>query len=189
MDRANVDTDQIVPKQFLKLLSRSGYGRYLFYDWRFNPDGSPRQGFVLNEPRYQGASILLARSNFGCGSSREHAVWALQDYGFTAIVAPSYADIFYGNCIKNGLLPVTLPDVEVDRLFREVEQTPGFKLKIDLEAQLLETSTGRTIKFIIDEYVKIILLQGLDEIALTMMHEERIRRYEQENLSRMPFVG
>jgi 3-isopropylmalate/(R)-2-methylmalate dehydratase small subunit len=189
MDRANVDTDQIVPKQFLKLVSRIGYGKYLFYDWRFNSDGSPTPNFILNDPRYQGASILLARSNFGCGSSREHAVWALQDYGFMVIIAQSYADIFYSNCIKNGVLPVTLPDAEVDKLFNEVNEVPGFKMKVDLEAQTLETSTGRSIHFTVDAYVRTVLLQGLDEITLTMLHEEKIRLHERKNAGRAPFLG
>ena len=188
LDRGNVDTDAIVPKQFLKSIRRSGFGVNLFDAWRYLDIGEPDQDcsgrplnpdFVLNQPRYQGASILLARENFGCGSSREHAPWALADYGFRVIIAPSFAEIFYNNCFKNGLLPIVLPEQEVDALFRACEATPGFRLAVDLPAQTVSRPGGeRVIPFEVDDSRKQRLLHGLDDIALTMHHADRIRAYE-----------
>ncbi len=174
IDRVNVDTDQIVPKQFLKLVSRTGFGKYLFYDWRFDSSGNPRKEFVLNDPKYAGRQILLARDNFGSGSSREHAAWALQDYGFRAIIAPSFADIFYNNCFKNGLLPVRLSSEEVDFLFKN-----DLEITIDLARQIVSAGS-RTMHFEIDEFRKKLLLEGLDSIGLTLQFEDHIRRYEGE---------
>ena len=183
LDRVNVDTDQMVPKQFLKWVTREGYGRVLFYDWRYLDGEVPNPDFVLNKPRYKGASILLARANFGCGSSREHAPWGLQDYGFHAIIAPSYADIFYNNCFKNGILPVTLPDAQMDELFRRTEQKAGYRLTVDLEAQTITDDSGLSIPFQIDPFRRDCLLNGWDDIGLTLRHEDRISDYER---SRQP---
>ena len=183
LDRVNVDTDQMVPKQFLKWVTREGYGRVLFYDWRYLDGEIPNPDFILNRPRYQGASILLARANFGCGSSREHAPWAIQDYGFRAIIAPSYADIFYNNCFKNGILPVTLSDAEVDELFHRTEQSEGYRLTVDLETQTITDDSGLTIAFQIDAFRRDCLLNGWDDIGLTLRHEDRISLYEK---SRQP---
>ena len=180
VDRVNVDTDQMVPKQFLKLITREGYGRFLFYDWRYLEGEVPNPEFVLNQPRYRGASILLARANFGCGSSREHAPWALLDYGFRAIIAPSYADIFYNNCFKNGLLPMTLPVAQIDELFRQVEKTEGYRLTVDLEAQTITDEAGLKITFQIDPFRRECLLKGLDDIGLTLRLEDKIAAYEKE---------
>jgi len=180
MDRVNVDTDQMVPKQFLKWLTREGYGRVLFYDWRYLEGEKPNPEFVLNEPRYQGASVLLARANFGCGSSREHAPWAILDYGFRAIVAPSYADIFYNNCFKNGLLPVTLAEAEVDELFRRAEITPGYRLTVDLESQTVADDSGVKISFNVDPFRRECLLNGWDDIGLTLRQEAAISDYEKK---------
>ncbi len=179
LDRVNVDTDQMVPKQFLKLQTKQGFGRVLFYDWRYLPGEKPNPGFVLNSPRYKGASVLLARANFGCGSSREHAPWAVADYGFRVLVAPSYADIFYNNCFKNGILPVTLPDEQVDELFRRTEKVEGYTLTVDLPSQTLTDSHGLRYTFQIDEFRKRVLLEGLDDIGLTLKHEAAIAAYEQ----------
>jgi 3-isopropylmalate/(R)-2-methylmalate dehydratase small subunit len=181
VDRVNVDTDQMVPKQFLKLITREGYGRFLFYDWRYLEGEVPNPEFVLNQPRYRGASILLARANFGCGSSREHAPWALLDYGFRAIIAPSYADIFYNNCFKNGLLPMTLPVAQIDELFRQVEKTEGYRLTVDLEAQTITDEAGLKIAFQIDPFRRECLLKGLDDIGLTLHLEDKIAAYEKEH--------
>ncbi|MCJ7501440.1 MAG: 3-isopropylmalate dehydratase small subunit [Acidobacteriia bacterium] len=181
LDRVNVDTDQMVPKQFLKLITREGYGRVLFYDWRYLEGEVANPEFVLNQPRYQGASILLTRANFGCGSSREHAPWALVEYGFRAILAPSYADIFYNNCFKNGLLPVTLPDAQVDELFRRVEKAEGYRLTVDLETQTVTDAAGLKIAFHIDPFRRECLLKGLDDIGLTLHLEDRIGVYEKEH--------
>jgi 3-isopropylmalate/(R)-2-methylmalate dehydratase small subunit len=181
LDRVNVDTDQMVPKQFLKLITREGYGRFLFYDWRYLEGEVPNPEFVLNQPRYRGASILLTRANFGCGSSREHAPWALLDYGLRAIIAPSYADIFYNNCFKNGLLPVTLPEAQMDELFRRTERAEGYRLTVDLEAQKISDDAGLTIPFQIDPFRREVLLKGLDEIGLALRVEDRIAAYEKEN--------
>ncbi|MBI2193230.1 MAG: 3-isopropylmalate dehydratase small subunit [Planctomycetes bacterium] len=178
LDRLNVDTDQIIPKQFLKRIERSGFGQFLFYDWRALPDGRPNPDFELNLPRYQGASILLARDNFGCGSSREHAPWAIRDFGFRAILAPSFADIFYNNCFKNGLLPIRLPADQVDDLFRRCVAEPGFQLTVDLERAAISDGRGLDFRFPIDPYRRECLLNGLDEIGLTLQHEARIAAYE-----------
>ncbi len=178
LDRLNVDTDQVIPKQFLKLLTRHGYGKFLFYDWRYDAGERPRPDFVLNQPRYQGASILLARSNFGCGSSREHAAWAVLDYGFRAVIAPSFADIFFNNCFKNGLLPIVLPESEVDELFRRAESIPGYQLSIDLPAQTIGDEQGLALHFQIEPFRKQVLLEGLDDIGLTLQHAPDIAAYE-----------
>ena len=182
LDRVNVDTDQMVPKQFLKLLTREGYGRVLFYDWRYLPGEKPNPDFVLNHPRYKGASILLARANFGCGSSREHAPWAILDYGFRAILAPSYADIFYNNCFKNGILPVTLSNEQMDELFQRTEQNEGYRLTVDLENQVVSDEKGLRYPFTLDPFRRECLLKGLDDIGLTLVHEEDISSFEQKNL-------
>jgi 3-isopropylmalate/(R)-2-methylmalate dehydratase small subunit len=178
LDRVNVDTDQMVPKQFLKLLTRKGFGRVLFYDWRYLPGEKPNPDFVLNFPRYQGASVLLARANFGCGSSREHAPWAVLDYGFRVIIAPSFADIFYNNCFKNGILPVALPDPQVDELFRRAEAQPGYRLSVDLPNQTITDDQGLRLHFDIDDFRKQVLLEGLDDIGLTLKHEAEIAAFE-----------
>ena len=178
LDRVNVDTDQIIPKQFLKLVQRTGFGKYLFYDWRFSEDGMPNNGFILNDVRYKDGKILLTRANFGCGSSREHAVWALVDYGFKALIAPSYADIFYNNCSKNGLLPIPLPAREVDKLFEEVSRKDRYTLRIELETRTVTKPDGQVLHFEIDPFVKKCLLEGLDEVSLTLNHDQEIRNYE-----------
>ncbi len=181
IDRVNVDTDQIVPKQFLKLIQKSGFGRYLFYDWRFDSEGRPRSDFVLNNPKYQGRQILLARDNFGSGSSREHAAWAILDYGFRAVIAPSFADIFYNNCIKNGILPVRLRSEDVDYLF----QNEDVEIEIDLVKQLVYAEE-RKMEFEIDEFRKKLLLEGLDSIDLTLQIEDRIAAFERRNSTFAP---
>ena len=182
LDRANVDTDQIIPKQYLASIKRIGFAQGLFADWRKDP------GFVLNQPRYRGAQILLARKNFGCGSSREHAPWALADYGFRSVIAPSYADIFFTNSFKNGLLPVILSEAEVDRLFHECNAFPGFRLVIDLERQTVATSDGAlTMRFEIDPFRKYCLVNGLDEIGLTLRHADRIREFETRRKTQYPW--
>jgi 3-isopropylmalate/(R)-2-methylmalate dehydratase small subunit len=182
LDRVNVDTDQMVPKQFLKLLTREGYGRVLFYDWRYLPGEKPNPEFVLNAPRYRGASILLARANFGCGSSREHAPWAILDYGFRAILAPSYADIFYNNCFKNGILPITLGNEQMDELFRRTENQEGYALSVDLEEQTVTDDRGLHYRFTIDPFRRQCLLEGLDDIGLTLVHEKDIAAFEAKGL-------
>ena len=178
LDRVNVDTDQIIPKQFLKRIERTGFGRFLFYDWRFNPDGSLKPEFEFNQPRFRDASILLARANFGCGSSREHAPWALLDYGFRSIIAPSFADIFYNNCFKNGMLPVTLPEEEVEELFKRASGEPGYELTVDLERQWVTDDRGLRLSFEVDPFRRECLLKGLDDIGLTLQHEDKIREHE-----------
>jgi 3-isopropylmalate/(R)-2-methylmalate dehydratase small subunit len=197
IDRANVDTDAIIPKQFLKSIKRTGFGVNLFDEWRYLDHGEPgmdnsrrtlNPGFVLNQPRYKGAQILLARDNFGCGSSREHAPWALMDFGFRALIAPSYADIFYNNCVKNGLLPVVLDAASVDQLFREVEVTPGYRLVIDLERQAVTAPGGRSFAFIIDSARRHHLLEGLDEIGLTLKHADEIRAFEAKRKAEQPWL-
>jgi 3-isopropylmalate/(R)-2-methylmalate dehydratase small subunit len=198
LDRANVDTDAIIPKQFLKSIKRSGFGPNLFDAWRHLDHGEPgkdnsarplNRDFVLNQPRYQGASILIARRNFGCGSSREHAPWALADYGFRALIAPSYADIFFNNCYKNGLLPIVLSEAQVDRLFADAAAFPGFKLTIDLDRQTVATPDGGvTFGFEVDPFRKHCLLNGLDEIGLTLQHADEIRGYEAKHLARQPWL-
>jgi 3-isopropylmalate/(R)-2-methylmalate dehydratase small subunit len=178
MDRSNVDTDQIIPKQFLKRIERSGFGQFLFFDWRFLDDGAPNPDFELNRPEYAGASILLARRNFGSGSSREHAPWALEDYGFRAILAPSFADIFYNNCFKNGMLPIRLDEARIDDLFARAAAHGGYRLAIDLETCTVTDDYGLSLKFEIDESRRQILLQGLDDIATTLQQEDKILAYE-----------
>jgi len=183
LDRVNVDTDQMIPKQFLKWLTREGYGRVLFYDWRYLPGEKPNPDFVLNFPRYHGASILLARTNFGCGSSREHAPWGVKDYGFRAIIAPSYADIFYNNCFKNGILPAILSESDVDQLFRQTESEPGYSLSIDLPAQTIKDNHGHTYNFEIAPARKEVLLKGLDDIGQSLQHAPEISSYEHAHQS------
>lgn len=197
LDRANVDTDAIIPKQYLKSVHRTGFGPVLFDHWRYLDQGEPGEDhsrrrpnpdFVLNQPRYQRAQILLARKNFGCGSSREHAVWALENYGFRAIVAPSFADIFFNNCFKNGLLPVVLDELVVDRLFAEVESMEGHVLTIDLEARTLSTPEGEVYGFEVDPFRGHCLLHGLDDIGLTLQHEDEIRAYEGRRREETPWL-
>jgi 3-isopropylmalate/(R)-2-methylmalate dehydratase small subunit len=198
MDRDNVDTDAIVPKQFLKSIARSGFGPNLFDAWRYLDAGEPGQDpatrrpnpdFVLNQPRYQGASVLLARRNFGCGSSREHAPWALQQFGFRALIAPSYADIFFNNCFKNGLLPIQLAESQVSRLFDEVFAFPGFALTIDLPRQVIVKPDGSELPFDIEAFRKYCLVGGFDDIGLTLRHADKIRAFEAERLTRMPWLA
>ena len=197
MDRANVDTDLIIPKQFLKSIKRSGFGPNLFDALRYLDQGEPGQDcsgrplnkeFTLNLPRYKDAAVLLARDNFGCGSSREHAPWALEDYGFRCLIAPSFADIFYNNCFKNGILPVELPADVVDRLFQEMYATEGYQLKVDLERQVVETPAGEVIAFEVDAFRKHCLLNGLDDIALTLESAEAIRAHEQQWREQSPWL-
>ena len=179
LDRPNVDTDQIIPKQFLKRVERTGFGEFLFYDWRFRPDGQLDPSFPLNESRYRGASILIAGKNFGCGSSREHAPWSLADYGFRAIIALSFADIFANNCLKNGLLPVTLDDAAVTELMRRAKQIEDFRATVDLESKTVSDAHGFAAAFEIDDFQRYCLLEGLDDIGLTLKRETEIVRYEQ----------
>jgi 3-isopropylmalate/(R)-2-methylmalate dehydratase small subunit len=178
LDRTNVDTDQIIPKQFLKAVVRSGMGKGLFFDWRLNPDGSPNPDFVLNRPRYANGSVLVARHNFGSGSSREHAVWALMDFGIEAVIAPSFADIFRNNSMKNGLLPIVLKPDQVEVLLRAIVKYEGYQLRIDLEGQTVTDDFGWSAKFEIEPFQKKCLLEGLDDIALTLVHEKEITRFE-----------
>jgi 3-isopropylmalate/(R)-2-methylmalate dehydratase small subunit len=178
MDRANVDTDQVIPKQFLKRIERTGFGQFLFFDWRFLADGSPNPEFELNQPEAEGGSVLLAKDNFGCGSSREHAVWALADYGFRSVLAPSFADIFFNNCFKNGLLPVVLEQTVIDQLFVKAA-TAGYQLTVDLEACQVRDDDGLEVSFEVDAFRRQCLLEGLDDIALTLQHEDRITAFEQ----------
>ena len=198
MDRENVDTDAIIPKQFLKSIKRSGFGPNLFDAWRYLDPGEPGQDpasrrpnpdFVLNQPRFQGASVLLARKNFGCGSSREHAPWALQQYGFRALIAPSYADIFFNNCFKNGVLPIVLPERQVATLFDETAAFVGYRLTIDLERQVVIVPGGAEIGFEVEPFRKYCLLGGYDDVALTLRHADKIRGYEAERLAKMPWLG
>ena len=177
MDRANVDTDQIIPKQFLKRIERTGFGQFLFFDWRFLDNGQPNPDFVLNRPEYQGASVLLARRNFGCGSSREHAPWALEDHGFRVLIAPSFADIFYNNCFKNGILPIRLVVAIVEDLFRRAAQ-PGYKLHVDLNSRTVTDDQGLKLTFEVEESRRHSLLNGLDDIGLTLAHADKIAAYE-----------
>jgi len=197
MDRANVDTDAIIPKQFLKSIKRSGFGQNLFDEWRYLDHGEPgmdpaqRQpnpDFVLNQPRYQAAQILLARANFGCGSSREHAPWSLQDYGFRVIVAPSFADIFFNNCFKIGLLPIILDSAILDRLFEEMKLNIGYSLTVDLENQMIITPSKEAFNFEVDSFRKHCLLNGLDEIGLTLQHAEKIKQFEQKRRTEQPWL-
>lgn len=197
LDRANVDTDAIIPKQFLKSIKRSGFGPNAFDEWRYLDHGEPgmdnskrklNPDFVLNQARYQGASILLTRENFGCGSSREHAPWALQDFGFSAIIAPSYADIFYNNCFKNGMLPIVLPAAVVDNLFKAVEANVGYKLTIDLAAQTVTTPSGEVHRFEVDAFRKHCLLNGLDDIGLTFQQADKIKAFEAKHRLAQPWL-
>ncbi len=185
LDRPNVDTDQIIPKQFLKRVERTGFGEFLFYDWRFLADGQPDPSFPLNEPRYRGASILVAGKNFGCGSSREHAPWALADYGFRAIIAPSFADIFANNCMKNGLLPVVLSAAEVDELIRRAKEHEGYQATVDLEKKIVTDMNAFSAVFEIGDFQRTCLLEGLDDIGLTLKHEAEIAEYESHRLAWM----
>ena len=198
MDRENVDTDAIIPKQFLKSIKKSGFGPNLFDEWRYLDLGEPGQDpatrrpnpdFVLNQPRFQGASVLLARKNFGCGSSREHAPWALQQYGFRALIAPSYADIFFNNCFKNGVLPIVLPDHQVAKLFDEVAAFVGYRLTIDLERQVVIVPGGAEIGFEVEPFRKYCLLGGYDDVALTLRHADKIRAFEAERLLKQPWLA
>jgi len=198
LDRENVDTDAIIPKQFLKSIRRSGFGPNLFDEWRYLDRGEPGQDpasrrpnpdFVLNQPRYQGASILLARRNFGCGSSREHAPWALEQYGFRALIAPSYADIFFNNCFKNGLLPIVLPESQVAALFDEVNAFVGYELTIDLERQVILKPDGNSLSFDVEPFRKYCLLGGYDDIGLTLRHADKIRAFEAERLLKKPWLA
>jgi 3-isopropylmalate/(R)-2-methylmalate dehydratase small subunit len=173
LDKVNVDTDQIVPKQFLKLVQRTGFGQYLFYDWRYEKEGVPRKDFILNDPKYKNSKILLARDNFGCGSSREHAVWSLDDYGFKVIISTSFADIFYNNCFKNGILPITVSEESLQKLFSVKSE-----IEVDLENQSIRAD-GWSMSFDIEPHWKKILLEGLDDIAITLLHEKQIMQYEQ----------
>ena len=198
LDRANVDTDAIIPKQFLKSIKRTGFGPNLFDEWRYLDVGQPgvdnskrplNPDFVLNQPRYQGASVLLTRKNFGCGSSREHAPWALEQYGFRAIIAPSFADIFFNNCYKNGLLPIVLSEQAVDQLFNQVKAFPGYQLRIDLPAQTVSTLNSDTVHhFEIDAFRKHCLINGLDDIGLTLQHADKIRSFEERHLVTFPWL-
>jgi 3-isopropylmalate/(R)-2-methylmalate dehydratase small subunit len=198
LDRGNVDTDQIIPKQFLKSIKKTGYGPNLFDAWRYLDHGEPgmdhgqrplNPNFVLNDARYRGATILLARKNFGCGSSREHAPWALQDYGFRCVIAPSFADIFYNNSFKNGFLPIVLQEAEVDRLFFECASFPGFRLTVDLDQQTVSTADrGQVMRFEIDAFRKYCLLNGLDEIGLTLRHKDEIQAFEAKRLQQFPWL-
>ena len=197
IDRANVDTDAIIPKQFLKSIKRSGFGPNLFDEWRYLDRGEPGENpelrkpnpdFVLNQPRYKGASVLLARKNFGCGSSREHAPWAIDQFGFRALIAPSYADIFFNNCFKNGLLPIVLAEHEVARLFDEVAAFPGYSLMIDLARQVVVKPDGSELPFEVEAFRKQCLLNGWDDIGLTLRHADKIRAFEAERLARMPWL-
>ncbi|MCC7006820.1 MAG: 3-isopropylmalate dehydratase small subunit [Ottowia sp.] len=197
LDRDNVDTDAIIPKQFLKSITRSGFGQNLFDEWRYKDIGVPGQDcsqrplnpdFVLNQARYQGASILLTRKNFGCGSSREHAPWALGQYGFRALIAPSFADIFFNNCYKNGLLPIVLTEHEVDQLFEEVKAFTGYRLTVDLQTQEVVSAIGTRYAFEITAFRKYCLLNGLDEIGLTLRYAEKIRQFEAERLAQQPWL-
>jgi 3-isopropylmalate/(R)-2-methylmalate dehydratase small subunit len=197
LDRPNVDTDAIIPKQYLKSVKRSGFGPNLFDDWRYLEPGEPghdhsrrklNPDFVLNQPRYAGAQILLGRENFGCGSSREHAVWALEDAGFRVVIAPGFADIFFNNCFKNGVLPVVLDAATMDRLFAEVVKTEGYRLQVDLEAQTITTPGGERIAFAVDGFRKYCLLNGLDDIGLTLQHADDIRAYEAGRKQEAPWL-
>jgi len=198
MDRANVDTDAIIPKQFLKSIKRTGYGPFLFDEWRYEDRGEPemdcthrpkRADFVLNQSRYQGAQILLARENFGCGSSREHAPWAILDFGFTCVIASSFADIFYNNCFKNGILPIVLDDAIIDQLFSECAASEGYTLNVDLEAQTVTTPSGQSFAFEVDAFRKHCLLNGLDDIGLTLIDADAIRTYEDKRRGQAPWLN
>lgn len=189
LDRANVDTDQIIPKQFLKRIERTGFGEFLFYDWRYGRKGELNDEFILNEPRYRGASILVAGKNFGCGSSREHAPWALGDFGFRAIIAPSFADIFANNCLKNGLLPVVLKEAEVAALVHSALGSERYQLTVDLEARLVKDGQSFSAPFAIDDFQRYCLMEGLDDIGLTLQHESEIDTFEAQRPTWQPSLG
>jgi len=190
LDKANVDTDQIIPKQFLRKIERSGFGQHLFHDWRFKDDAGkiPNPDFILNAPRYANANILVTRDNFGCGSSREHAPWALEDYGFRAIIAPSFADIFFNNCFKNGMLPIVLSEDKVEEIFKAIEAKNGANLTIDLEKQTIITDEGKVYSFEVDQFRKYCLLNGLDDIGLTMKKVDKIQKFEDKNQKDVPWL-
>ncbi|MCZ8158087.1 MAG: 3-isopropylmalate dehydratase small subunit [Leptospira sp.] len=190
LDKANVDTDQIIPKQFLRKIERSGFGQHLFHDWRFLDDAGkiPNPDFELNAPRYAGATVLVTRDNFGCGSSREHAPWALEDYGFRCIIAPSFADIFFNNCFKNGMLPIQLPFEKVEEIFQVISKKPGATLTIDLEKQTILTEVGTSYSFDVDSFRKYCLLNGLDDIGLTMKKVDKITKFEEKNQKEVPWL-
>jgi 3-isopropylmalate/(R)-2-methylmalate dehydratase small subunit len=179
LDRANIDTDQIIPKQFLKRIERTGFGEFLFYDWRYLPDATPNPNFILNAPRYEGATILVAGKNFGCGSSREHAPWALAEYGFRVIISSSFADIFSNNCFKNGMLPIVLPEVTVLEILQRTQENEGYTLSVDLEKQTVADEIGLTVTFQVSPFQKYCLIEGLDDIGLTLRHEDAIQKYEE----------
>lgn len=185
VDRVNVDTDAIIPKQFLKRIERTGFGQFLFYEWRFDEEGAVIDSFTLNQPRYQGASVLISRANFGCGSSREHAPWAIMDYGFRVVIAPSFADIFYNNCFKNGILPIKLSEEQVEDLFQRTTAQEGYQLTVDLENKNITDGQGLSIDFDLDEHRRQFLLQGLDDIGLTLQHESEIDAYEKKHAERL----
>jgi 3-isopropylmalate/(R)-2-methylmalate dehydratase small subunit len=188
LDRVNVNTDEITPARYLKTIKRTGFADILFANWRYLNDGKPNPDFVLNNPRYQGSSILLAGDNFGCGSSREHAPWAIGEYGFRCLIAPSFADIFYNNCFNNSILPIALDESIVEELFAEVEATPGYRLSVDLEAQTVTTPSGRVLRFDIDSFKKQALLQGLDNIGWTLSHDDDISAYEARRRQEAPWL-
>lgn len=185
VDRVNVDTDAIIPKQFLKRIERTGFGQFLFFEWRFKENGDVNADFSLNQERYAGSSLLISRANFGCGSSREHAPWAILDYGFKVVIAPSFADIFYNNCFKNGILPIKLSEEQVEELFQRTNAKEGYKLTVDLEQNKLYDNDGLEISFELDEHRRQFLLQGLDDIGLTLKHEDKISAYEAKNQQRL----
>ncbi|KEO79452.1 MULTISPECIES: 3-isopropylmalate dehydratase small subunit [Paenibacillus] len=184
VDRVNVDTDAIIPKQFLKRIERTGFGQFLFYEWRFDEEGNINPEFEPNKPRYAGASVLISRANFGCGSSREHAPWAIMDYGFRCVIAPSYADIFYNNCFKNGILPIKLSEEQVEELFQRTAQHDNYQLNVDLNEKTITDDYGLKIEFDLDEHRRQFLLQGLDDIGLTLQHESEILAYEQRRAAK-----
>ncbi|PJZ68182.1 3-isopropylmalate dehydratase small subunit [Leptospira perolatii] len=190
LDRPNIDTDQIIPKQFLRKIERTGFGVHLFHDWRYLDDAGtkPNPEFSLNQERYKGASVLVTRDNFGCGSSREHAPWALEDFGFRSIIAPSYADIFYNNCFKNGMLPVVLKSEEVEEIFQSVAAKVGAKVSIDLEKQKVTSPSGKEYSFEVDSFRKYCLYNGLDDIGLTLQHEAKIQSFEEKNRGEVPWL-
>lgn len=185
VDRVNVDTDAIIPKQFLKRIERSGFGQFLFYEWRWDEKGNEIPEFSLNQPRYQGSSVLISRANFGCGSSREHAPWAILDFGFRVVIAPSFADIFYNNCFKNGILPIRLSEEQVEELFQRTNANVGYQLTVDLENMSISDGAGFDIKFELDEHRRQFLLQGLDDIGLTLKHADSIDAYEAKHAARL----
>lgn len=185
VDRVNVDTDAIIPKQFLKRIERTGFGQFLFYEWRFDEQGAVIDSFSLNQPRYEGASVLISRANFGCGSSREHAPWAIMDYGFRVVIAPSFADIFYNNCFKNGILPIKLSEEQVEDLFQRTTAQEGYQLTVDLDNKTISDGKDLRIEFDLDEHRRQFLLQGLDDIGLTLQHESEIDAYEKKHADRL----